>query len=102
MAAAPPRAVCAVLRAETRQGADAEFAALLDDLAHRVRTEEPGCDSYVATRAMGSLAHFAVHARFTDWDAFERHADTEHFRRLMPRLTALLAAPVSMELFLEV
>jgi quinol monooxygenase YgiN len=96
------RAVCAILRAETRPGADAEFAILLNDLADNVRASEPGCDSYIATRVMGSRAHFAVHARFSDWDAFERHADTEHFSRLMPRLTALLAAPVSMELFLEV
>jgi quinol monooxygenase YgiN len=96
------RAVCAVLRAETLQGADAEFAALISDLAHAVRTDEPGCSSYVVTRAMGSKAHFAVHARFADWDAFEDHADTAHLKRLMPRLSALLAQPLSMEIFLEV
>lgn len=96
------RAVCAVLRAETRIGADGEFEALMNDLAHAVRTEEPGCSSYVVTRAMGSKAHFAVHARFNDWDAFEDHADTAHLKRLMPRLSALLAQPLSMEIFLEI
>ncbi len=94
--------MCAVLRAETRKGADAEFEAVLNDLARAVRTEEPGCSSYVVTRAMGSTAHFAVHARFADWDAFEDHADTAHLKRLMPRLTALLAQPLSMEIFLEI
>jgi quinol monooxygenase YgiN len=97
-----PRAVCAILRAETRAGADNEFEALINDLAHYVRTEEAGCDSYTVTRAMGSQAHFVVHARFLDWDAFEGHADTPHLNRFMPRLSALLAAPLSMEIFLEV
>lgn len=96
------RAVCAVLRAETHNGADAEFEALMADLAHAVRADEPGCSSYVVTRAMGSTAHFAVHARFADWDAFEDHADTAHLKRLMPRLSALLAQPLSMEIFLEI
>jgi hypothetical protein len=30
--------VCAVVRAEAQTGADQEFAALLDDLAHQVRS----------------------------------------------------------------
>jgi quinol monooxygenase YgiN len=94
--------VCAILRAEARRGFDDEFAALMNDLAHLVRTEEPGCESYVVTRAMGSLAHFVMHARFSNWRAFEAHADTPHLTRLMPRLNALLAAPIAMEIFLEV
>lgn len=94
--------VCAVVRAEVRVGHDEEFAALLGDLAHRVRAEEPGCTSYFVTRMMGSPSHFAVHARFVDWDAFEGHADTEHLARAMQRLAPLLATPLSMEIFLEV
>src|SRR5690349_19512677 len=86
--------VCAILRAETKPGRDEDFAALLGDLAFHVRNEEPGCESYVVTRAMGSPSHFAVHARFDDWHAFEAHADTAHMAKLMPRLSALLAAPL--------
>ena len=74
----------------------------MSDLARHVRAEEAGCDSYTVTRAMGSQAHFAVHARFLDWSAFEEHAETPHLNRLMPRLNALLASPISMEIFLEV
>jgi quinol monooxygenase YgiN len=97
-----PRAVCAILRAEARAGADNEFEALMSDLAHHVRAEEAGCDSYTVTRALGSEAHFVVHARFLDWGAFEGHADTPHLNRFMPRLNALLASPISIEIFLEV
>lgn len=96
-----PLSVCALVRAEVRTGRDEEFAALLGDLAHQVRAEEPGCTSYFVTRMMGSPNHFAVHARFRDWHAFEGHADTEHLARIMPRLAAMLATPLSMEIFVE-
>jgi quinol monooxygenase YgiN len=98
----PRGAICAIVRAETRDGAGAEFMALLSDLAHRVRAEEERCVSYVVTRAMGSPQHFAVHARFADWTAFEDHAETAHLKRLLPRINALLASPIAMEIYLEV
>jgi len=94
-------AVCVLLRAEAHVDADEDVEWLLNDLALRVRADEPGCTSYVVTRMMGSREHFAVHARFANWDAFNAHAETPHMERVLPRLTALLATPVSMELFLE-
>lgn len=97
-----PSGVCAIFRAETKPGADEDFAALLDDLAWHVRNEEPACTSYVVTRAMGSPSHFAIHARFEDWAAFEAHPDSAHMAKLMPRLSALLASPLAMEIYLEV
>lgn len=103
LALAPqPSGVCAIFKAETKPGADEDFALLISDLAYHVRNEEPGCESYVVTRAMGSPRHFAVHTRFDDWQAFEAHADTQHMAKLMPRLSALLVQPLAMEIFLEV
>ena len=94
--------MCAVMRAETRPGSDEEFEALMRDLAFQVRSEEPGCAAYVVTRMIGSRNHFAVHARFDDMAAFNGHAATEHLQAAMPRLNALLTAPVSMEIFFAV
>ena len=96
------RPVCVTVRGEAREGAENDFEAILRDLAFSVDAEEPDCTSYVITRQMGSHRHFVVHARFIDWRAFQRHAETPHFNRVLPRLSALLAAPVSMEIFLEV
>ena len=96
-----PEAVCVIIRAQSRVGADEEVASLLAELATRVRADEPTCLSYVVTRMIGSSEHFAVHARFASWDAFNGHAETPHLSRVLPRLTALLATPISMELFLE-
>lgn len=98
----PPGAVCAIVRVETLSGKSGEFASILSDLAHRVRNEEDGCTSYHVTRAMGSIDHFAVHARFEDWAAFEGHAETPHLKRALPRINALLASPIAMELYLDV
>lgn len=93
--------VCVLIRAEAKPGSDEEFAKLLDELANDVRADEPGCTNYVVTRMMGSHEHFAVHARFASWDAFNAHAETPHLVRVLPRLTALMATPISMEIFLE-
>jgi quinol monooxygenase YgiN len=95
-------AVCAVVRLQTRPGADEELEALMRDFSHQVRAEEPGCAAYVVTRSIGSRTHFAVHAQFADMDAFNGHADTQHLKRVMPRLSALLATPISMEIFFAV
>ncbi len=94
-------AVCVIVRAEAHAGADEDLATLLADLAVHVHADEPGCTFYVVTRMLGSSEHFAVHARFASWDAFEKHAETAHLTRVLPRLTSLLATPISMELFLE-
>lgn len=94
-------AVCVIIRAQSRVGADEELASLLAELASRVRADEPECMSYVVTRMIGSTEQFAVHARFASWNAFNAHAETPHLSRVLPRLPALLATPISMELFLE-
>jgi quinol monooxygenase YgiN len=95
-------AVCVIVRAQTRPGKDQEFEALMKDLAFHVDTDEDACTAYAITRCLGSREHFAVHARFADFVGFQEHAETRHFSRALPRLTALLAAPVSLEIFLEV
>lgn len=94
--------VCVIVRAETHDGQDRAFEVLLKDLAVQIGQDEPRCSAYVVSRAMGSPNHFAVHARFQDWRAFLDHSETPHFNRALPRLTALLASPVSLEIFFEV
>lgn len=99
----PPEAsVCLLIRAETHPGLEHRFQALLTDLAYSIRAEEGDCLSYVTTRPIGTQTHFVVHARFANWRAFERHGATSHLERAMPRLAPLLAAPISLEIFLEV
>jgi quinol monooxygenase YgiN len=96
------RIVCATLRGEARAGAGSDVERLIGDFARRVRAKESGCLSYVVTRALGSRTQFVIHARFSSWSAFREHGETAHMRTLLPRLTSLLAAPVSVEIFLEV
>lgn len=90
-----------IMRTEAKPGADAKLKWLLAELAQDVRAGEEGCASYVVTHMMGSPTHFAVLAHFTSWEAFEAHAETPHLTRVLPDLTALLAAPISMEICLE-
>ena len=94
--------LCAIARIETLSGLEEEALALLADMAFAVRAEEDACVSYAVTRVLGSPTHIAVHARFADWQAFKDHAETAHMDRLLPRLNPLLAAPIALEVFLEV
>lgn len=101
--AKPPHsaAVCLVVRAEARNGAEDRVGKLLREFAYQVRNDELGCDSYVVTRLIGSDGHFAAHARFVDFDAFRAHGETEHLESLLGRLTPLLASPFAMEIYFE-
>lgn len=100
-AAPRPRSVCVVMRGQTKPGDADQFETLLNDFVDKVQTLERGCSSYVATRLLGSENNFAVHARFAGWHSFQRHAITAHMKRALPRLSALLATPVSLEIFIE-
>lgn len=93
------RVVCVLLHYAGKEHSERDLRALLADFVEQARGEEPGVLSYVVTQALGSATHFVVHAQFSDWSAFEAHAETQHMRRFLPRLTALLAAPISMELY---
>jgi quinol monooxygenase YgiN len=95
-------AVCVIVRAQTRPGKDVEFEAQLKDLAFQIDADEDACTAYRITRALGARDQFAVHARFANWRGFQRHAETRHLSRALPRLTPLLAAPVTLEIFFEV
>lgn len=94
-------AVCVIIRAEAQEGAEEALEALLSDFAYEVRAAERGCTSYVVSHALGAPRHFAAHVRFADFGAFKRHGVTPHMTRTMPRLNALLASPVSLEIFVE-
>lgn len=95
-------AVCVVARLEAVAGAEAALERMLGAFAALVRAEETACTSYYVTRHAGAAQHFAVHVRFKDWAAFKAHAETPHMERALPRISAALAAPVSLEIFFEV
>lgn len=94
--------VCAIARAEVHPGREEEFEFLLADMALQVKANEKACTFYSVTRALGSATHFAVHARFKDWEAFKAHPETPHMEQLLAHLSPLLAAPIGLEIFLEV
>ncbi|HRK65356.1 MAG TPA: antibiotic biosynthesis monooxygenase [Terricaulis sp.] len=95
-------AVCVTVRLEAELGGETTVEQALAHFASAVRAEEPGCTSYYLSRQIGSNRHFAVHARFADWAAFNAHAETPHMEHALARLTPALAAPVALEIFLEV
>lgn len=100
--AAPSGAICVTVRLQAQPGEDRRLARMMADFAARVAADEPGCTYYAVTRQIGSPRHFAAHARFADWSAFNAHADTAHMQAALPELTAALAAPIALEIFVEI
>jgi quinol monooxygenase YgiN len=94
--------LCVVARLETRIGAERSVQAALQKLARAVRAEEVGCTGFHLTRPLGTAGHFVVHARFSDWRAFEAHAETAHMECALAHITPELTAPMALEIFLEV
>lgn len=99
---APSGAICVTVRLEALPHCDARVAQMMAEFAAHVEADEPGCTYYAVTRQIGSPRHFAAHARFADWDAFNAHADTAHMQAALPELTAALAAPIALEIFIEI
>lgn len=102
VARAPSGAICVTVRLEALPNFDGRVAQMMAQFAESVETDEPGCTYYAVTRQIGSPRHFAAHARFVDWDAFNAHADTAHMRAALPELTAVLATPIALEIFVEI
>ena len=55
-----------------------------------------------AAAAWRDMRHCARRDARRDWTAFKDHADTPHLKRAMPRINALLASPLALEIYLEV
>ena len=57
-------------------------AAVVDELA-RTSREEPGCVQFQPNRHAEDPVRFLLYEEYADEAAFEAHADSEHFKRLV-------------------
>jgi quinol monooxygenase YgiN len=55
--------------------------------------EEPGCLSFQTFRSMRDARLFFIHSRWTDADAFQKHAELPHTVRFLERVDGLLDQP---------
>lgn len=80
-----------VARWRPRPGAEAEIAAILDELVPKIRAE-PGNVSFTAHRAKDDPNDILLYEVYESEAAFDAHRQTEHFRTyVLGRAVPLLA-----------
>src|SRR3954452_15196227 len=71
-----------VARWRAKAGSEERLVALLDELTGASRAE-PGCLGYQPHRSTEDPRDFLIYERYADEAAFEAHASSEHFTRLV-------------------
>jgi quinol monooxygenase YgiN len=72
--------VVVIARWTARQGEEEAVAAALEKLAPPSR-EERGCLKYLVNRSLADPRVFLLFEEYADMDAYEAHAESDHFTR---------------------
>lgn len=76
-----------------------ELRALLVPYAEK-SAKEPGCQKYVLMEVIAEPGRFLTYERWTDKAALDAHMATPDIKEIVPKLTPILAKPVS-QIFLD-
>lgn len=74
---------CFIAKLNIKEGREAEFLRLQEELSRHTR-EEPGCIAYDVLRSEAVPRQYVYYARFRDKAAFDTHMATEAHDRLIP------------------
>lgn len=74
------------------EGKEDEFLAFASELAEKSSKEE-GCIEYHLIRSEKEPTTFAFLEKWADQEALDRHNQSEHFMRIVPKLKELRVAP---------
>jgi quinol monooxygenase YgiN len=78
-------------------GKNADFEAAFAELAHAVRTHEPGTEFYSLTRSKTDLQVYKVLERYVDQSALDAHGRSSHYRAAGPKLASYLTSAPEIE-----
>jgi quinol monooxygenase YgiN len=90
--------IAVVATIEVKEGKEAEFEAVMKNLADKVRSNEPGTTHYqVCKSAQGPT--YVVLENYTDQDAFTHHTTTAYFKEASPKMGACMAGAPKIDFF---
>jgi len=93
--------VAVIATLEVKEGKEAEFEAVMKDLAAKTLANETGCELYALHRGKGERTYVMLE-RYVDRAALAAHSSSDHFRGAMPRLMPCLAGAPKIETLEEV
>jgi quinol monooxygenase YgiN len=99
LADAKERTVIAVVATiQVKEGKEADFEAVMKDLAEKVRSSEPGTTLYQVCKSTQGPTYLVLE-NYTDQDAFTHHTTTSYFKEASPKMGACMAGAPKIEFF---
>jgi quinol monooxygenase YgiN len=96
---AKERTVIAVVATiHVKEGKEAEFEAVMKELAEEVRASEPGTTHYQVCKS-AQAPTYVVLENYTDQDAFTHHTTTSYFKEASPKMGACMAGAPKIEFY---
>lgn len=90
--------IAVVATIQVKEGQEAEFEAVMKELAEKVRASEPGTTHYQVCKSSQGPT-YVVLENYTDREAFTHHASTDYFKAATPKMGACMAGPPKLEFF---
>jgi quinol monooxygenase YgiN len=90
--------IAVVATIQVKEGKEADFEAVMKELAEKVRASEPGTTHYQVCK-LAQAPTYVVLENYTDQDAFTHHTQTDYFKEATPKMGACMAGAPKIELF---
>ena len=90
--------IAVVATIQVKEGTEADFEAVMKDLAEKVRANEPGTTLYQVCKS-AQAPTYVVLENYSDQDAFTHHTTTSYFKEATPKMGACMAGPPKIEFF---
>lgn len=87
-----------VARAVVKEGQEDAFVSVAKVLVEATR-KEPGCISYTFYQSPMSPVSFIFYEEYKDGEAFNNHANSEHFKVFAAAIPGILAEELAIEQF---
>ncbi len=90
-----------IARLKVKEGKEQEMEGHLKDMVKKVAAEE-GTLLYTILRNTQDRAQFVIFEKYTDQDAFTRHATSPHFAAFSKAIGGLLSGAPEIQIFDEI
>jgi quinol monooxygenase YgiN len=90
-----------IARLKVRGGKEQEMEGHLKDMVKKVAAEE-GTLLYTVLHSTQDPAQYVIYEKYTDQDAFTRHATSPHFAAFSKAIGGLLSGPPEIQIYEEI
>jgi quinol monooxygenase YgiN len=90
--------IAVVATIQVKEGKEADFEALMKELAGQVHANEPGTTHYQVCKS-AQAPTYVVLENYTDQGAFTHHTTTSYFKEATPKMGACMAGAPKIEFF---